>query len=172
MMQCATKCETLRMDYQNGGSIFDWNLIVCSDHYRSSRSQMFFKIGAFKNLTNFTGKRMCRSIFLIEFQTFFLFKRDTPTQVFSVRLAKFFGTSSFIEHLWWLLLSLFKKPYENCLKLLSAIYYQIVIFHQMIAVQKLWKMFFISSKKLFLLSRYSNFCIFDFPCFFPCQPLL
>ena len=63
MMQCATKSETLRMDYQNGGSIFDWNLIVCSDHYRSSRSQMFFKIGAFKNFTNFTGKRLCRSLF-------------------------------------------------------------------------------------------------------------
>ena len=29
----------------------------------------------------------------------------------------------------------------------------------MIALQKLWKMFFISSKKLFLFSRYLNFCI-------------
>ena len=38
---------------------------------------------------------------------------------------------------------------------------------QMIALQKLWKMFFISSKKLFLFSRYSNFCIFIFPSFFP-----
>ena len=36
------------------------------------------------------------------------------------------------------------------------------IFHQMIALQKLWKMFFISSKKLFSFSRYSNFCIFRF----------
>ena len=46
------------------------------------------------------------------------------------------------------------------LKLASAIFYQIFIFQQMIALQKLWKMFFISSKKLFLFSRYSNFCVF------------
>ena len=45
--------------------------------------------------------------------------------------------------------------------------YQIFLFHQTIALQKLWKMFFISSKKLFLFLRYSNFCIFVFPSFFP-----
>ena len=49
-------------------------------------------------------------------------------------------------------------------KLVSAIFYQIFIFDQMIGLQKLWKMFFISSKKLFLFSRYSNFCNF-FPSF-------
>ena len=53
------------------------------------------------------------------------------------------------------------------LKLVPAILYQIFIFHQMIALQKLWKMFFISSKKLFSFSRYSHFCIFVFPSFFP-----
>ena len=42
----------------------------------------------------------------------------------------------------------------------------------MVALQKLWKMFFISSKKLFSFSRYSNFCISTFPSFSPCQPLL
>ena len=35
-----------------------------------------------------------------------------------------------------------------------------LFFHQMIALQKLWKMFSISSKNLFSFSRYSNFCIF------------
>ena len=34
----------------------------------------------------------------------------------------------------------------------------------MIALPKLWKMFFISSKKLFSFSRYSSFCSF-FPSF-------
>ena len=58
------------------------------------------------------------------------------------------------------------------LKLASAIFYQIVIFQQMIALQKLWKMFFISSKKLFSFSRNTHFCFFVFPSFFPCQPLL
>ena len=56
------------------------------------------------------------------------------------------------------------------LKLVS-IFYQIFIFNQMIALQKLWKMFFVSSKKLFSFLRYSNFCISVFPSFSPCQPL-
>ena len=52
------------------------------------------------------------------------------------------------------------------LKLVSAIFCQIFFFffHQMIALRKLWKMFFVSSKKLILFLRYSNFCNF-FPCF-------
>ena len=53
----------------------------------------------------------------------------------------------------------FKYRYsKRYLKLLSAIFYQIFIFHQLTAIQKLWKMFFITSKKLFSFSRYSNFC--------------
>ena len=48
---------------------------------------------------------------------------------------------------------------SEILKLVSTIFYQIFISHQMIAPQKLWKMFFISSKKLSSFSRYSNFCI-------------
>ena len=55
---------------------------------------------------------------------------------------------------------------KNNLKLVSAIFYQISIFHW-IAFQKLWKIFFISSKKLFSFSRYSNFCNPVFPSFFP-----
>ena len=58
------------------------------------------------------------------------------------------------------------------LKLVCAIFSQIFVFNQMIAYQKIWKMFFISSKKLFWLSRYSNFCISVFSSFSPCQPLL
>ena len=42
---------------------------------------------------------------------------------------------------------------------MSAIFYQIFISHQIIALQKLWKIFFISSKILFLFSRYSDFSI-------------
>ena len=51
------------------------------------------------------------------------------------------------------------------LKLASAIFYQIFIFHQMIALQKLWKIFFILSKNLFSFLR--NFCILVFSSFFP-----
>ena len=53
------------------------------------------------------------------------------------------------------------------LKLVSPIFCQIFMFHQIIALQKLWKIIFISSKKLFSFLRYINFCIFFFPSFFP-----
>ena len=56
---------------------------------------------------------------------------------------------------------------QGNLKLVSAIFYENFIFHEMIALQKLWKMFFILSEKLYSFSRYSNFCIFIFPSFFP-----
>ena len=36
--------------------------------YRSSRLQMFFKIGVFKNFANLTGKHLCKSICLIKLQ--------------------------------------------------------------------------------------------------------
>ena len=66
-----------------------------------------------------------------------------------------------------------RKRCQICskLKLVSAIFYQIFISHQMIALQKLRRMLFISSKKLFSFSRYSSFCISIFPSFSPCQPL-
>ena len=54
---------------------------------------------------------------------------------------------------------------KELLKPVSSIFYQIFIVHQMIALQKLWKMFFISSKKLFSFSGY--FCISVFFSFFP-----
>ena len=53
------------------------------------------------------------------------------------------------------------------LKLVTAIFEQIFVYHQMIALQKLWKMFFIWSKKLFSILRYLNFCISVFSSFSP-----
>ena len=53
--------------------------------FRSSRSQLFFKIGVPKNFANFTGKHPCWSLFLIELQTFkptILLKRDSNTGAF------------------------------------------------------------------------------------------
>ena len=57
-----------------------------------------------------------------------------------------------------LLTALSDQPAFFGLKRVSAIFYQIFIFHQIITLQKLWKMFFISSKNLFLFLRYLNFC--------------
>ena len=56
---------------------------------------------------------------------------------------------------------------KGCLKLVSAIFIKFYFFHQMTALQKLWKMLFISSKKLF--SFKVHFC----PSLFStCRPLL
>ena len=58
------------------------------------------------------------------------------------------------------------------LKLLSAIFVKFLFFHQMIGLQKLWKLLFISSTKLFSFSRYSIFCISILPSFSACRSLL
>ena len=52
------------------------------------------------------------------------------------------------------------------LKLLSAIFYQI-FFHQMIALYKLWKMFFILSKKPFPSRDIQAFVFLSSPLFLP-----
>ena len=52
---------------------------------RSSRPQMFFKIGVLKYFAMFTGKHLCWSRFLIMLQAFrpkTLLKRDSNTGVF------------------------------------------------------------------------------------------
>ena len=59
----------------------------------------------------------------------------------------------------------FEKVNKGHLKLVSAIFYQF-LFYQMIVVQKLWKMLFISPKKLFSFSRYSHFLHSPSPLFF------
>ena len=49
---------------------------------RSSRSQMFFKIGVLRNFAMFTGKHLCWSLFLIKLQAWrpaSLFERDSNT---------------------------------------------------------------------------------------------
>ena len=51
-------------------------------HFRSNHSQMFFKIGAFKNFTKFTRKHLCSSHFLMRLQAqkpAMLLKRDFNT---------------------------------------------------------------------------------------------
>ena len=48
----------------------------------------------------------------------------------------------------------------------------IFCFYQITALKKLWKMLFISTRKLFSFSRYSIFCISLFPLFSSCLSLL
>ena len=75
---------------------------------QSSRSQIFFKIGVIKNFSNFTGKYLCWSIFLIKLQTWrpaALLRRGSNTGV-SLEIGEIFKNTFFTEHLWWLLLKL------------------------------------------------------------------
>ena len=52
--------------------------------------------------------------------------------------------------------STWKTPLKPLFQLVSAIFYFCTLL--LIAFQKLWKMLFISSKKLFSFWKYSNFC--------------
>ena len=46
--------------------------------FRSSSSQMFFKIGALQRFALFTGKHLCWNLFLIKLQTFNTYFERTP----------------------------------------------------------------------------------------------
>ena len=46
------------------------SLVFIKNRCRSSRSQMFFKIGVLKKFAMFTGKHLCWSLFLIKLQAF------------------------------------------------------------------------------------------------------
>ena len=71
------------------------------------------------------------------------------------------------------LLKVFKmKTTNGILKFVCTIFIKFLFFQQMIALQKLWKMLFISSEKLFSFSRYSIFCISVLPSFSTCRSLL
>ena len=65
------------------------------DKFRSSHSQMFFKIGVLKNFAKFHGKT---PLFESHFN-----KKRLQHRWFPVKFAKFVRTPSFTEHLLWLL---------------------------------------------------------------------
>ena len=76
----------------------------------SRRTQMFFKTAVVRNVTIFIGKHLCWSSILIKlpygFQLYFnLVPKETSTQVFSWEYYKIFSNNFFIEHLQWMLLS-------------------------------------------------------------------
>ena len=75
---------------------------------------------------------------------------------------------SFWHYLWWCWLW-YTRIVKACVHYFLSNFY----FSQNDGPSKTKKKnFFISTKMLFSFSRYSNFCIFAFPYFFPCQPLL
>ena len=64
------------------------------DKLRSSRLQMFFKIGVLETFTDFTGKHLCWSLFLIKLQAYAcnFIKRRIQNKCFPVKFAKFLKT--------------------------------------------------------------------------------
>ena len=67
---------------------------------RSSRSRLFFKTGVLPNFANFTGKQLCRSLFLIKLQALrpaTLLKRDSNTGVF-LWICEIFKNTSFLQN--------------------------------------------------------------------------
>ena len=76
-------------------------LITC----RSSRSQMFFEIGALKNFAKFKGKLLCRSLFFNKVsgvRLVILSKMRLRQRRFPVNFAEFLRTHFSVEHLQWL----------------------------------------------------------------------
>ena len=61
-----------------------WVKVDCWE-CRSSRSQIFLKIGVLKNYKNFTEKHLCWSLLLAKLQALGLqiYQKETPTPVFS-----------------------------------------------------------------------------------------
>ena len=77
--------------------------------FKSSRSHVFFKIDSMKNFAILTGKHLCWSLILIKFQTWrpaSLLKKDFNIGVFLWILQNFQEQLFYVEHHWWLLLSL------------------------------------------------------------------
>ena len=69
---------------------------------RSSRSQIFFKIGILKNFAIITGKQLC---WTAELKVCSFIKQRLQHNCFHVNAAKFLRTAFFIKHLQWLLLN-------------------------------------------------------------------
>ena len=83
-------------------------LIICTT-FRSSRSQMFFKIGVLKNFAIFTEKHLCWSLFLIKLQA--SRPKRLRQRCFPVDIAKFLRTDFVIDHLRCLILNILLDSY-------------------------------------------------------------
>ena len=96
---------------------------VLSIKYKSSHSQMFFKISVLTNLANFPEKNLCWSLFLINLQAWrptILLKRDSNTacnfikkrhqhRYFPAKFSILLRTPFFTKHHWWVLLKIHFK---------------------------------------------------------------
>ena len=77
-------------------SIMSYSRLLHIGEVQSSHRRCSVKKAVLKNFTNFTGKPLCWSLFLINFQAF---RRATPAQVFSCEICEIFKNTYFKEHL-------------------------------------------------------------------------
>ena len=81
------------------------NSLADSIIYRSSCSQMFFKISVLKNFANFTGTHLCWSLFLTKVSSGLkacnFIKKKLQHSCFTEKFAKYSSTTFFTEHLRW-----------------------------------------------------------------------
>ena len=85
---------------------------------RSSRQELFCKKGVLRNLSKFTGKHLCQSLFFNKvagLRRATNIKKETLRRCFPVNFVKFLRTSFYTEHLWWLLLTFCNSIGENSL---------------------------------------------------------
>ena len=69
---------------------------------RSSHRRCTVKKGVVRNFVKFTGKHLCRGLFLIKLQAWGLqlYKKETPAQVFSCKFCKISKNTFFVQDLW------------------------------------------------------------------------
>ena len=73
---------------------------------------MFCKKGFLENLAKFTGKHLCQCLFFNKVAGLIpatLLKKRLWHRCFPVNFAKFLRTPFIMEHLWWLLLNIYKQ---------------------------------------------------------------
>ena len=78
--------------------------------FRSSNQSCSVRKGVPRNLEKFTGKHLCQSLFFNKFKELkpaILLKKRLWHRCFPVSFDKFLRTPFFLEHLWWLLLSIY-----------------------------------------------------------------
>ena len=82
---------------------------LCINFYWSSRPKKFFKKVVLRNLTKFTGKHLCQSLFFNKVAGFSLqlYLKEALAQLFSCEFCEIFKNPFFKEHLRWLLLYIY-----------------------------------------------------------------
>ena len=92
-------------------SYIPWKLNVAL--FRSSCSQMTFKIGVLTDFTNFRGKQLCWSLLIKMQLSASKFEKRLQHSSLPVKFVKLLRTLYFTEHLQWLLLIVFARNFLN-----------------------------------------------------------